>query len=443
VVATIPMAVLQASTTQNDGVAGLWLVCLAEAGCAPSSSALSRALRAGTSLGLALLTKGTAWLFAPPLLLLLALAVALRRDDTGHGQRWRGVVLALAVALALALPHAVRNLDTFGFPMGPAALGSATEGDNLANEALTPALLASNVVRNAALHFQTLPGTGKRSRIESGLHTLHHWLGVAIDDPRTTRLYPESHFRLSDSTAHSDPSRTGNPLHAVLLAVAFVTAWAGARRRPLAAALAVTVVLAFVLFCAALKWQPWHSRLHLPLFVLGAPLVGVTLGRHRRTGAAVAVLLLLFALRPLVDDTLHPLRGPGRVQTTSRLEQYGAVYARHPPSPLPGYAEAGRFVRGLGCRDVGLALGWDDWEHPLWVLLGPMRRVEHVAVTNDSARLEPRRPPFAPCAIVAGWDWDSARSDLEGRGYRLAWSEGGVKVFLPMDDSGREPRLSR
>jgi len=177
--------------------------------------------------------------------------------------------------------------------------------------------------------------------------------------------------------------------------------------------------------------------------VLGAPLVGAALDRRPRACAAIAVLVTLLALRPLVDDTLHPLRGPGSLQTTSRLEQYGAQYAGHPPGPLPGYAAAGRFLRDLGCRDVGLALGWDEWEHPLWVLLGPMRRVEHVAVTNVSARLEPRRPPFVPCAVVAGWGWDAARPDIEGRGYRLAWSDGRVKVFLPTGESGREAQRPR
>lgn len=80
---TLPMALLQASSTQNDLVCAFWLVCGAAAGLntvrgtasgmpAPASGAGQPwwpVAATGTSFGLALLTKGTAYPYALPFLL--------------------------------------------------------------------------------------------------------------------------------------------------------------------------------------------------------------------------------------------------------------------------------------------------------------------------------------------------------------------------------------
>ena len=34
------------------------------------------------------------------------------------------------------------------------------------------------------------------------------------------------------------------------------------------------IATGFLLFAALLKWTPWSSRLHLPYFVLAAPIIG-------------------------------------------------------------------------------------------------------------------------------------------------------------------------
>src|SRR5262249_49079834 len=75
VCATIPMGVLQASTTQNDYAASLWLVCLVHFLLAlDSCPGVLASAGAGASLGLALSTKGTAYVFAVPFLVSFAAA---------------------------------------------------------------------------------------------------------------------------------------------------------------------------------------------------------------------------------------------------------------------------------------------------------------------------------------------------------------------------------
>jgi 4-amino-4-deoxy-L-arabinose transferase-like glycosyltransferase len=427
--ATIPMGVLQASTMQNDHVLAFWLVCLTAAlvPSPPARPSARGAPGAGAALGLALATKGTAYVLSGPLLV-LPLLVRGRRDWRG----WAGrTILVLAVALALNVPHYARNLATFGFPLGPRRLGSAFEADDrLTNEALTPGLLFSNGVRNLSLHL-ALPWAAYNDALARAIRAAHDRLGLDVEDPRSTRLYPLERFEITGPP--NDPSRTGNPLHLAVLAAAAATLVLSRRARggPLVVPYVAALVLSAFLFCALLKWQPWHSRLHLPLFVLASALVGPALERRTRSLFLVAVAMTALALPPLLTSELRPLRGPSSVLRVDRIEQYFP----HRPWLRLEYVAAAARVRALACRDVGLVLGWDDHEHPLWALLDSdprgAVRIEHVGVTNSSRALASARPPFTPCALFGATHVVSSDVRIGGRGYVVDWIGERTVVLVP------------
>src|SRR5205823_11662328 len=135
------------------------------------------------------------------------------------------------------------------------------------------AALTSNVLRNVSQQL----GSVKRLNVlpERAVLSIHRWIGVDPDDPRTT--WPGTHFEFPSGSFHED--RAGNPLHVVLIAIGITTVLVrrraeGAVRPASGRAYAAALIAGFILFCLVLKWQPWNSRLHLPLFVLSAPLVG-------------------------------------------------------------------------------------------------------------------------------------------------------------------------
>ena len=434
VAATIPMGILQASGTQNDYVVALWLVCLTEA--ALSAPSRSRRLRIGAALGLALLAKGTALLFAAPLLLITPAVRSI--PWTRHLAQVGG---ALLIALALNAPHWARNIDAFGWPLGPRNSGSA-DGvrDKLTNDGVSSAILVSNVVRNLTLHVGTT-SRGANLALEGAVERVHGWLGVSVDDPRSTRLYSDRRFAVVGDPVN--PDRTGNPLH-LLLVVSAAVAIAGSRRlwrSPGLARYGVLLAVAFLFFCLVLKWQPWHSRLQLPLFVLASPMVAVAWEGSRGLMAVAAVLASLLAARPLLWNRLAPLAGKHTVFNTPRDHQYFQAFSREPSSRQRGYLAATDLLRGQGCADLGILLSWDDWEHPLWVLLAGMPdrpvRIEHVAVTNDSARLPYPRSRSAPCALLVGSIPVEDSIPLDGRSYARAWAGDGLSVFLT--DGPRAP----
>ncbi len=194
----------------------------------------------------------------------------------------------------------------------------------------------------------------------------------------------------------------------------------------------LALLLGFVLFSLLLKWQPVHSRLQLPLFVLGAPLAGRLLQCHARWIAGLGALLSLSALPYLLANQAHPLVGPASVLATDRVAQT----FRQQPALEPAYVGAADFLRARGCFTVGLLLGSDDWEYPLWVLLPEARaggRIEHVGVTSASGRLASPDPSFVPCAVVATTD-PGDRLVVDDRSYDVAWSS-------PIDSSGATMRI--
>jgi len=426
--ATLPMGILQASGTQNDYVAAFWLVCMTEALLSPPTT--WRAFRVGAALGLATLTKGTSFVFAPPLLVALWFSTPVSR-----GTQIRQGAVVILIALALNVSHFARNLETFHSPLGPPR-GSSMEA-NLFNERLSPTVLASNLVRNLSLHVGTR-FVRLNSALERAIERGHAWFGLDVNDPQSTRLYPRPRFEIYRDPA--DPDRTGNPLHLGLIigAGAAIAAHGRGRRTLLLSRYALALVVAFVLFCLVLKWQPWHSRLHLPLFVLASPLIALASDRFGKFALAfVAILMTMVAWPPLMLNRLAPLLGPSTVLNTSRVDLQFRMYSAY----KLGYVGAAEFLRSHGCADVGLLLSWDEWEHPLWVLRADGRgRIEHVAVTNNSARLAGRRPPFAPCGIVAGVDTVAQTLDLDEHCYRLSWSSPVLKVFLPAECPASPPR---
>lgn len=284
-----------------------------------------------------------------------------------RGAGWRGLgmlVLVGAIAGALNLGHWGRNWRTFGSPLGMTGTNlSVTQSDrgSLAVQAMNARLLASNLLRNISLQLET-PSWRMNDWQTRAAITLHRWMGVDVDDPRIT--FHGDHYRAMKNGARED--RTGDPLHVLVVAGALaVLLW---RRRQwaqwgLAARYATAVVGALLVFCACLTWQDSHTRLHLPLLLLAAPLVGVALGTTRRwVGNGVAVLLLVAAMPILLLNRDRPLVGPQSVWRVARVDQYFTTHA-----DLRGpYMEAADLLAERGYRKLGLVCRPHQAEYAMW-----------------------------------------------------------------------------
>jgi Dolichyl-phosphate-mannose-protein mannosyltransferase len=427
VAATIPVGVVQASSSQNDYVAAFWMTCLVVFVLRLNDQPRDGYLRvwvllAGSALGLALLTKATVYTFALPFAAWACLA-RMRRDGW---KAWPVALGLVVVAAAINAGHLSRNVERFGAPLGPLRDGPF----EYANASLGARATVSVAMRNAGLHLGT-PWDRLNGVTTSIIETSHRYLGLDVDDPATT--WWGTAFRVLKPRRHEDMVSNGPHLALILMAVlALLTRKQLRTSKRLAYAAAL--VTAFLLFCAVLRWQPWHGRLHLPLFVLWAPLIGIVLGRWFAMAALLVAGLVAIAAVMVVANEPRPL---GVVLRDPREKQY---FRGHPSLERP-YREAVRLLAERGCAHVGLHLGGDEWEYPLWVLAKqaiPDVRLEHVGNSASGRRQERRgASPSGPCGIVATRAPERPDIVQGGAVYRRVLSDQGVALFLADTAAGK------
>jgi hypothetical protein len=425
---SIPIGVLEATSTQNDYVVTFWLVCLVAFGLRIVNA--ERPTEPwwviggiGASLGLALLTKATAYL-ALPFVLWIALGM-LRRGGASNVPRLLAVG---ALALGLNAGLYARNFAVFGSPLGPSDEGSPSL--RYLNDSLTPALFASNVVRDVGLNFVATPFTAINVRALNAVQAVHAALGVDIQDPRTT--WGGEQFREQRPELAFDENFAGNPLQVVLLVCALLALVAFPRPvGPHLLAYASALVLSFLLFGAVLRWQPWHTRLELPFLVLGAPPIGVVAERLSPRLAQVSIVALVLCTVPwVVNNQARPLTGPRAVWGMPREQQY---FIYQPDLERP-YRDALAYLQARGCGEVGFRSNQDGWEYPVRALGSVALRVQQVAVDNASAEL-PEGDAGAPCAVLAlGPAYLDQSLTVGSAEFAPTWKEGDVAVLTPALD---------
>ncbi|MDY6782647.1 MAG: glycosyltransferase family 39 protein [Cyanobacteriota bacterium] len=433
VCATIPMGILQGSSTNNDYVVALWLVCFAYFTLLTVERGANRAnvYRLGASLGLAILTKGTAYIYAFPFCLWLAFWGI----KNLRWQVWKPIGFVLAIALAINLGHYTRNLLMFASPLGESTQETNQDfGLIIFISSVTKNLaLHSDIVRNLGLQKIITPMTGVVNKI---VEICHIFWGLDVSDPRTMSLqYPK--FFVPGLSMNEDTA--GNPLHLLLIFISAAVFFVNQKIKNKFCLLGYFLVLlaGFLLFCFLFTWSLPRCRLHLPLFILFAPFIGVVFSKYfnYRVTNFVAVLLIFLSHSWVLNNETRPLLGSSSILKTPRTEHY---FNTQPQLKGP-YLDAVNFVEEKNCSTLGLTFEGSSFEYPLWQLFQQDSKgilIKHINVDNESAVKADGQ--FQPCAIIAVTrNREQQKRELVTRNevYNQAWSKdwsndkGVVQVF--------------
>src|SRR2546421_3548071 len=393
-VLTAPLVTLEATSTQTDLVVGFWVACGASLVLGQVNGAWL-----GFATGLTAVTKVNGVAVLAPFLVLWMVR-----------NRWRpalvhGAVI-LAVAALLAGPFPLGGAREWGGPAGDPAVKA------VALQRHDPAAVAVNGVRIAATVLDAPTGP------VNGFGDL---LGVRPDDPRLIYGVPEFS---SVALPYPDEDHEPYPIQALAVLVAVVVGLI--RREARAYALAVTASL--LLTAALVAWQPWVTRLILPTFIVGAPLVGWAIPRSRKAAALAAVVGLVAGTQAAYTIWAGQPRPLGTVNSVPTASREHDRYVRERDREAP-YQAAAQRVAASGARRVGLIQSSVGWEYAWWV--GLRRAGVHPTIVSLDSAL-PRHPApdigtvdVALCTLDAA---DCARRAPHGWtvvGYP------GVSVLLP------------
>jgi hypothetical protein len=384
VCATLPNGILQASGAKPDWLLTFFL-----------AAAVYFAVRRegawmGLCVALALATKATAYLFAPPLLV----AGWLWRGKPDRAATMRALACTALAVLVLDGPQYVRNFQLSGSPLGY----DSAQGDGFfrwRNERLGWRATVSNALRHTS---EQLGGRSQQwnQAVFQAVLDLHRNLGLDPQDPDTTFRW--SHFAPPRNANHEADANNRWHLALLVLAMAAAALWRERRWLLYGAAL----LAAFLLFCFYLKWQPFMARLELPLFVLGAPLAAFLLERLRpRALAALICLVLVSGARlPAIENWTRPLKGPHSLFRTARNDNYFSDMSQW--NNRDSYLEVVDATARTACPLVGIDSSENQLEYPFQVLLRERNRAVrfvHTGVTNNTRRYAPNPPP-RPCVVL-------------------------------------------
>jgi hypothetical protein len=407
VCAMIPEGVLEASGPMNTYVVSFWITTTAVFVMSwDEDRSWLNTVWIGLSVGLALLTKGIAYIILP----YLVLTGFLMAGAAGRLLFLKRTVALLLLVVVVNAPQYFRCYNLTGSPLGVPLPDAGTRFQLVVKHPSLGSTLA-NALRNVALHCGTRSNQ-VNLQIEGIFRLAMQKIGVNPDDPQ--QVWLGEPFRIN--TFSSDEGVAGNPLHLALLVLSIgIVLWKHKENGwRYASIYGLALTFMFLLFCALLVWTRWSSRYQMPLFVLGSALSGLTLERcfSRRVATAVVVILMamasLFAVanktRSLVrwsrvDDVYHPRS----IQYFAHLHQKDA----------PTFIAAAEAVNQLDCGNIAIdsyapALQTAHtprsfYVYPLFPLIhsdGRTRKVWYSGVHNSTRRYADGETHPTPCAVV-------------------------------------------
>jgi 4-amino-4-deoxy-L-arabinose transferase-like glycosyltransferase len=427
---TIPEGLLEASGPMNTYVASLWIAItvLFLMDWHGDSSWLNTAC-VGLGAGLAILTKGTAYVFLP----FLVMACWMTAPRPAKLQFLKRSAVLVLLILALNGAHYLRCYDLSGSPLG-VPLPEPYPRAQLTMGHVTVQGTAANLLRNVSLHLGS-PSAAMNSRTEAVVRRLIRALGADPDDPNAVWLGMP--FEVHGFSLHE--IHAGNPLQLLLFFAATLIVYLRWKEKSLTMArwYGAGILAGFVFFAAMIQWQTWAARYHLPLFVLAAAMIGLVLERcvARRIATVAAIVMIVYAIPFAAVNRTHSLIRWHRVDDIYRPRAVLYFSDQH-ENIAANYAAIADSVNRSECRNVAINSYIEDpqiklsppslYVYPLLALLhadGVTRTVWYTGVQNLTSRYSSEVSHPEPCAVIC---LDCAKVPAKWAEYQASGSHASV-----------------
>lgn len=350
---TTPSIILQTNSTQNDLIISFFILsvlfyCI-KSYLAPSNK--YNFLFLGISIGLAFYTKGTAYIFLLPILITYSILL-LKKVKLNRLLFPFGIIIFSIVAINSNFYY--RNYKLSGDIFGK-------NDDRLFNEKMNGKVFILNTIKNTSNHFG-LPIINQYTN--QVIEKLHLVLDEPINDIKTN--FNGISFKLEKWQHHEDNASNFFQILIILLFFAFsIIYWK--KTNKLYKLCFIVLVTEIVLFNLLLKWQPWHTRLTIPLFFISFLLIGFASNFinifNKKIINAFSILLICYSLSIIIFNPIKPYISNKKYTSKinlfdSRFKKYCANY----PKLNADYKKAINFINSHP-EDTSLELGGDMWDY--------------------------------------------------------------------------------
>lgn len=275
---SLPMVILQASTSQNDLTTAAFImiaVYFTFVGLKNGALNLPYLFLAGLSLGLAVGTKGYALFFLPSFFIFALLTILKSKELKKTKKISIYIGCCLLGILLFSTYNWVQNFESYGNLFSD---GVAMENAKVIDPNLTT--LISNIIRYW-ISFFDLPISYLQNILYDFADSIHSIIGIDISSERTTiGKFDVSQIILSQDSAYFGPLGFFLIWPAIITAILVVIFKYFKKQKIDSLLFFVMAILGlsisfFLVFSFLLKWQPWGGRLLIAFVLTSMPAVAL------------------------------------------------------------------------------------------------------------------------------------------------------------------------
>ncbi|MEI8061174.1 MAG: phospholipid carrier-dependent glycosyltransferase [Candidatus Berkelbacteria bacterium] len=421
--AALPAAILQSTSTQNDLTATFFILC-AVYFILELIKKLTRLniILVGCTIGLAVLVKASSAFFLAPFVIFYGINLI----QINKKASIRPMIMIFLIAMAINTPFLVRNYQFYHSLTAP-------ESKTLTNANFGWKETSSNLVKNIAIN-SVIGNNWIVSKVDLTVKKFHQKINYPLNSMKTS--FGDGKFILAPLVAQTNEDLAGNPILLIAILLSIIIAIFSWRKTPKAITIFLILsLLALVIFSTVFRWQVWGTRLMLPFFALATiPVSLILFNRKYFTTFWLIFLslgLLIVSNQFLMTNMTRPLIGPTGIMVTKRYNQY-FVYKPNLMYSLPAAVEQ------IGeCKKVGLRLGGDDFEYPLWLTLKNRNNgitIDDVLVANGTETTASKNYG-SKCAIISTTNF-IPELVFNNQKFDQAWtaSDNSVILYLPINN---------
>ncbi|MEO0044099.1 MAG: hypothetical protein RL329_3547 [Bacteroidota bacterium] len=395
---TNPESILEAVSTQNDIIVTFFLLSvLVFALQSIENQSINPFIWMGMSTGLACLSKGTAYIFLLPLFGIMGF-VWLKQMIQARSMRLIIPLLIMAsLFVSINAGYFYRNYE-----LTKDLLGKST--DPFFNEKLNIQVIVLQLVKNASVHLGIHPIS---TWTNQGMVKLHQVLGERIDEPANN--WEQIAFRLRKWVHDEDTASNFFQIFWIIGTIGWFLWCVPIRSR--AFWLLLFPILTYFLFSIVLKWQPWITRLQIPMFAFFALPVGFCLSKwsaenalRKRLYLIAALITVSYAGLVIIFNTCKPFitnRFTNNVHwNATRFQKYFGSR----PSLSEDYRQVRTFIKQQDPSTIGLIIDNSSWEYPFYYDIFKADKpyaLPHLNVNNASAKAQNQAAPERIRYIIA------------------------------------------